>query len=566
MLSQLPPNFIDVEQVAGISNAVTMKTAPDGRLFLSEQQGTLLIVKDGRLLAEPFLRVPVDNMGERGLLGVAFDPAFDMNQHIYVYYTAAGPQVHNRVSRFTARGDTVVPGSEVVLVDLPPVRNWLHNGGSLVFGTDGKLYVAVGDDDTPDQAQRLDNPFGKILRIKPDGSIPDDNPFADQTTGLNRAIWALGLRNPFTIAKQPSTDRILINDVGRSDWEEINLGAAGANYGWPVTEGPTSDPRFTGPLHAYAHSTPTDFGCAITAGVFYDPAQNQFPDEYRGQYYFTDFCNGKLQMLDLSTGAVSVFGTDLPKFPVAMEVTPDGSLWLLSRVVGVVTAGDASGVLNKISYRTDLNPILLTQPKDALAAKGELVTFSVKASGAEPLSYQWQHNEVDIPGANRPSYMLRAASQLSNGGRFRVIVRNQLGAVVSEDAVLRVVPSHRPRVSVSVSPRKRFYNAGERVRFQVGGTDREDGSLPLKRISFRVDMYHDDHVHPYVPTTTGRRIQSLRLPTDLHSEGTIWFRVYVTAKDSSGLSTTVTRDIWPEALKTRTARNYTRLKVPVVAI
>ena len=101
-------------------------------------------------------------------------------------------------------------------------------------------------------AQAMTTLQGKLLRLNPDGSIPDDNPFYHTAHGKYRAIWALGLRNPFTFAVQPGTGRILINDVGQGTWEEINEGVAGANYGWPVTEGPTSDPRFRGPIHHYA--------------------------------------------------------------------------------------------------------------------------------------------------------------------------------------------------------------------------------------------------------------------------------------------------------------------------
>ena len=101
-------------------------------------------------------------------------------------------------------------------------------------------------------AQAMTTLQGKLLRLNPDGSIPDDNPFYHTARGKYRAIWALGLRNPFTFAVQPGTGRILINDVGQGTWEEVNEGVAGANYGWPMTEGPTSDPRFRGPIHHYS--------------------------------------------------------------------------------------------------------------------------------------------------------------------------------------------------------------------------------------------------------------------------------------------------------------------------
>lgn len=128
-----------------------------------------------------------------------------------------------------------VPGSEVVLLELNNLSATNHNGGALHFGRDGKLYAAVGENAVTSNAQTLNNLLGKILRINKDGSIPADNPFYDSTTGDNRSIWALGLRNPFTFAVHPNSGRIFINDVGQSSWEEINEGVAGANYGCPQT-------------------------------------------------------------------------------------------------------------------------------------------------------------------------------------------------------------------------------------------------------------------------------------------------------------------------------------------
>jgi glucose/arabinose dehydrogenase len=129
--------------------------------------------------------------------------------------------------------------------------------------------------------------LGKMLRLNADGTIPTDNPFFGSTTGKNRAIWAMGLRNPFTFAFKPASSMMFINDVGQNTWEEIDDGVAGANYGWPTTEGPTTDPRFNAPRYAYDHSTGT---CAITGGAFYVPMTMQFPADYAQDYFFADFC------------------------------------------------------------------------------------------------------------------------------------------------------------------------------------------------------------------------------------------------------------------------------------
>src|SRR5437773_2487502 len=195
------------------------------------------VIKTGSLLSTPFVSLTVDSSGERGLLGIAFDPNFATNHYLYVYYTVATSPIHNRVSRFTAAGDTAAPGSHAVILELNNLSSATnHNGGAIHFGPDGKLYVAVGENANGANAQTLGNRLGKVLRINPDGSIPTDNPYFNTASGANRAIWALGLRNPFTFAFEPGTGTMYINDVGQSTWEEIDVGRAGANYGWSIIE------------------------------------------------------------------------------------------------------------------------------------------------------------------------------------------------------------------------------------------------------------------------------------------------------------------------------------------
>src|SRR5262249_29149952 len=147
--------------------------------------------KNGVLLATPFVTLSVNSLGERGLVGVAFDPNFAINQFVYVYYTTSAAPIHNRVSRFTANGD-VAAGSETVILDLNNLSTATnHNGGPIHLGLGNKLYIAVGENATASNAQTLTNLLGKMLRINPDGTIPPDNPFLQQTSGKNQAIWAL---------------------------------------------------------------------------------------------------------------------------------------------------------------------------------------------------------------------------------------------------------------------------------------------------------------------------------------------------------------------------------------
>jgi glucose/arabinose dehydrogenase len=343
----LPPNFARSQVVGGLASPTAMEFAPDGRLFVAEQRGTLRVLKAGGNLAT-FLDISgrVDSAGERGLLGVAFDPAFSNNHYVYLYYTqrATGTTpVHNRVIRVTARGDRAVIGSKKLILRLNSLSSATnHNGGAIHFGEDGKLYVAVGDNANSGNAQSLRNLKGKVLRINKDGTIPRNNPFYKRATGTNRAIWALGLRNPFSFAVQPHKGKVFINDVGEQRWEEINRGSAGANYGWPRYEGPESNSRYLGPVFAYRHGSTKATGCAITGGAFYNPPTRQFPRGYVGDYFFADICSGWIRRFDGATGDVTGFAAGLSS-PVALEVSKGGGLYYLSR-------GGRTGAVGKIRY------------------------------------------------------------------------------------------------------------------------------------------------------------------------------------------------------------------------
>ena len=343
----LPPNFARSQVVGGLASPTAMEFAPDGRLFVAEQRGTLRVVKSGANLAT-FLDISgrVDSAGERGLLGLAFDPAFSNNHYVYLYYTqrATGTTpAHNRVIRVTARGDRAVAGSKKLILRLDNLSSATnHNGGAIHFGEDGKLYVAVGDNANGENAQSLRNLKGKILRINKDGTIPRDNPFYKRATGRDRVIWALGLRNPFSFAIKPHKGKVFINDVGEQTWEEINQGAAGANYGWPRYEGPESNPSYRSPVFAYRQGSTNTTGCAITGGAFYNPTTRQFPRGYLGDYFFADFCSGWIRRLDAATGDVTGFATGLSS-TVDLKVSKGGSLYYLSR-------GDGAGLVGKIRY------------------------------------------------------------------------------------------------------------------------------------------------------------------------------------------------------------------------
>jgi len=456
----LPAGFSETLVANGLSSPTSMDFAPDGRLFVCLQGGQLRVIKNGSLLPTPFVSLTVNSSGERGLLGVAFDPNFATNNFVYVYYTAPTPSIHNRVSRFTANGDVAVAGSELVLLDLENLSATNHNGGAIHFGPDGKLYVAVGENAVPSNSQTLTNRLGKVLRINSDGSIPSDNPFFNTATGVNRSIWALGLRNPFTFAFQPGTGRLFINDVGQNAWEEINDGIAGSNYGWSTCEGFCTPPNsnFRDPLFQYGHGSTSTTGCAIVGGGFYNPATIQFPASYVGKYFFADLCTGWIRVFDPTNNTAADFGSGVAT-PVDLKVGSDGSLYYLA--IG-------SSAVFRIQFTGGTAPTITTHPSNQTVLQGQSATFNVVASGSATLNYQWQRNQVNISGATSAGYTLPNAAFADNGAKFRVIVSNGFGNATSNEATLTV----NAPPSITAHPSDQTVAQGQPSTFSVvaGGT------------------------------------------------------------------------------------------------
>jgi glucose/arabinose dehydrogenase len=340
----LPAGFTKNESwVDGLTSATAFAQAADGRLFVAEQGGTLRVVKNGVLQVQPFVSLAnVDSQGERGLIGVALHPNFATNGWVYVYHTTTQNGTHNRITRYTAAGDVAAPGNPTVIFNLPALSAATnHNGGAMHFGNDGKLYVGVGDNARGSPAQDKTMLWGKLLRLNDDGTIPTDNPFFAASNGADfGAVWAYGLRNPFTFAVRPTDGRIHINDVGEVTWEEVNVGTAGANYGWPTSEGNERIATgMTAPLFTYKHSAtnpegngPGGFfvGQCIAGGTFY-PAGGNFPAMYRGSYFFADYVAHTVGRIDLANGNAAYAFAKLDGDPVDMLTGADGALYILRR-------------------------------------------------------------------------------------------------------------------------------------------------------------------------------------------------------------------------------------------
>jgi glucose/arabinose dehydrogenase len=550
LFAVLPTGYVDTLVAGGLQQPVSVDFAPDGRVFVTEQTDRIRIIKDGQLLAEPFATLDVSSSGERGVLGVELDPDFASNGYLYVFHTAKTPTLHNRVSRFTAAGDVAAPGSEQVIFDLDRLENGslVHNGGDLKFGPDGKLYISAGENGNGANAQSLTTTLGKMLRVNPDGSIPDDNPFFAQTTGDNRAIYAMGLRNPYTFDISPA-GRIFVNDVGAASWEEINDVVAGGNYGWPKVEGPNSaatDPAYLAPIFAYRHGsraagidkTDEPLGAAISGGTFYDPpggAASPFPADLADDYFFVDGTNQWIWRLDPATGQQQRFAGRIGP-AVDIEAAPDGSLWYTFWGLGEVHRITAQDV--------DTAPQITLQPAPQSVAIGQPANFTVEAVGRAPLTYQWRRGGVPIDGATQPSYGIVAAAA-DEGAAFDCVVTNELGSVTTSAATLTVIADAPPAPAILTPKEGKPYKAGQSISFKGAATDAEDGKLPASAFSWRVDFHHDEHFHPFIPETAGRKSGSARIPRVGETSANVWYRIHLTVTDSQGVTATTFRDVFP---------------------
>jgi len=295
------------------------------RLFVLEQKGVIRIIERERKVRQPFADLrdrvhnPVMPGDERGLLGLAFHPDYQTNGFLFLNYI--DEEDNTIISRFrvSKNPDKLDAASEKILIKLKqPYTN--HNGGHMVFGPDGYLYIGLGDGgkwgDPFNHAQRLDNLFGKLLRINVNKgepySIPKDNPFIG-IEGAREEIWMYGLRNPWRFSFDHKTGDLYIGDVGQDMWEEIDYvpakEAGGQNFGWRIMEGnhcynPKDGCDTTGILPIYEYPNDANYmktfigmdepnvdGCSVTGGYVY--RGSNLPQFY-GTYFFADYCSGNI--------------------------------------------------------------------------------------------------------------------------------------------------------------------------------------------------------------------------------------------------------------------------------
>lgn len=400
----------------GFNKPLDIKHCGDDRLFIVEQPGIIRIMsKDGNIYPTPFLDITsqvLSSGNEQGLLGLAFSPNYKEDGYFYVNYTTAPSPGTTVISRFSvnpADSNEADAGSEEVLLTFnQPYSN--HNGGNMMFGKDGYLYISVGDggsqNDPQNNGQNVNTLLGKLLRIdvtdQSPYAIPVDNPFAGNPNAMEE-IWAYGLRNPWRCSVDRLTGDIWIADVGQNVYEEINFqdvnSIGGENYGWRCREGASacgtcntsgcSGLTFTDPVFQYAHSNFSS--CSVTGGYVYRGAQYS---KLFGRYIFTDYCSGQFWSIvrlpngtfdpdtlqDFANNQFTSFGED-----------NNGELYVTYR-----GSTSNNGRIYRITETSDCKPVAFITFDDTVSG---CAPVKLTALRGDTLSYQWFNSAGAINGA-----------------------------------------------------------------------------------------------------------------------------------------------------------------------
>ena len=550
-----PPGFQNEIVVVGVDQPTTIEFLPDGRMLVGELQEYIWLVPPGAGQPDPQLFLQLDSagiVGTQGLMDIELDPDFEANGYYYIFYTK-GSLARNRVSRFTASGNQTVPGSEVVLwQDIQPAFEE-HQGGAVVFGPDGKLYITVGEQFVPEYAQRLDSYRGKVLRINRDGSIPTDNPFYDGAGTNLDAIFAMGLRNPFRATFDPVTGRMFIGEVGGNDpdiaMEEVNPLVRGANFGWPDCEGACGTPGFTSPIYAYPHA---GRDACVVGGFVY--RGSRFPNSYYGSYFFGDYAQHWIRRLTLDTnGNVNgVFNfepadgsLDGPYGdPTCLKEGPDGALyyadfshdpenyWAMIRRIRYLGTNDPPSAIASAFPTAGLPPLT--------------VNFSSAGSldpEGQPVTYFWTF------GDNLTSTLANPSHVYAQAGMYSVRLAVSDGVNTSLSAPLAIVVGNPPAVTIQNPTNGLIFRAGDVINFSGSATDPEDGPLPPNALNWTIVFHHATHIHPVSGPWSSTNQGSFAIPSVGHPYGhDTSYEIILIATDSSGLQSSASVTVYPDLI------------------
>ena len=543
--------------LSGLKNPTLIRFAPDGDAYIGEQGGTILIYRQGKLLATPVISIPnVQGTIECGLLGLAFDPNFSTttpgNGYIYVSYRINVTNSQNvtqpfaQLSRFTVVNDVANPSSEKVFYRGNQAQNGHHPGNDLKLGPDGKLWWSVGDNDPNiTNAQALGNIYGKILRFNLDGSVPSDNPFLN-VAGAVPYIYADGVRNPFRFTFLPNGEPMMentgstyINDA----WEDLYLIQPGENFGWPYYSGYCGSCGYANPTFEYGHE-PWDGAASAIAAYSAPSAGPGFPQPLATNVvYVGDYDRGDIEAVQfdptyhtpmsdtiVDTGAGSI---------ADLEEGPDGNLYFVSIFQGTMSEISAPGPFPPIAAGT-------ATPETANPLNVDFSSAGSSDPYGAPLSFSWNFGDGSPAStAADPTHMYT----LPGSYTATLTVSDPTHSSSTNIAVIAGTPP--PMVTINAPS---TYNAGQTINFSGTAVDSVDGVMPGYDYTWKVDFisngvvepsWYGEVAYPFYGPMTGSTSGSVTIPVDPYQTPNTYYRISLTATDSLGLSTTATQNVTP---------------------
>ena len=588
-----PAGFDETILANGLDKTSDATQAPDGRIFIAEQNGRVKVLPTGSSTATTILDISsrVNSYDDRGLVGIAVDSDFAHNNYLWLLYSyelaplvpdSLGPTV-SRLSRVTVSPTNVV-GPETVILgtyssgacpspsntsDCIPGDATEHVVGTVYSAPDGTLWLGSGDASSssfadPRALRTYDEQSfaGKIIHIDRNGFGLPGHPFCPGDTDLSHVctkLYSKGHRNPFRFFLR-SNGSLVVGDVGWNTREEVDLipPGGGRNYGWPCYEGVIHTPNYSGMPECAAEyakegtanaDTPPDYdyphnlsSAAVVGGPEY--TGTQFPAAYRNTIFIGDYAFGFIRRLVLDAqGRVSSAqdfasnwfgGTDL-------EQMPDGSL--LYTAFGNGNPG--TGSLRKITFSTTNHP-----PTAAAAATPSsgaaplLVTFSSAGSSdpdGDTLTYLWDFGDGSATSTQaNPSHTYASAGVYT----ARLTVNDARGGTDSKTVQIGV-NNTAPTVTINAPTDNALFQEGDTVALSGSATDTEEGALPASALRWRVTLHHADHIHP-VTDLVGTAQATFTTQTDHDADS--YYEIVLTATDSSGLSGSKTVNIRPQTI------------------
>ena len=520
----LPAGYVESSVVSGVGGVTAIAWSPTGDLWITGKNGEVWVQRGGSL--SQITSLPVSTDGERGIGNLAIDPDYATNRLVWIYYTAAAPAPHNRLSRFTDAGSQLL--DEDVVMEGPALKNIIHNGGGLAFGLDGTIYLSIGDDDQRSvTAQDPHDRRGKVLHLNRDGSPAVFNPYLDGSAG-DPLVWALGFRNPFRLGVQAGSGTVFIGDVGADKFEELDLWLGGGNYGWDHIEGP-QPPGLTGyvyPVYSYAHDSTV--GNAIIAGGFV-PAGN-FPPDHVGNYFFADEAAGRIYRMQLDTSnqptQTDIWATDVLT-PTYLAFGPDGALYYTSF---------SGAEVRRISYTGSLVP----QPQAVATAtpdngKSPLTVHFDASGSSDPagtgLLYAWDFGDGSGSTSAQTSHSYPSGAYAAG-----LTVTSGAGLSASAPPIPIVSGNVKPLALIEAPANESHYVPNTTVAFSGLGYDGEDKWEDCSHFEWRVLLHHVPpggtvgHIHPWLGPLAGVCKGSFEAAS--HEDDNVYYEIILNVTDS----------------------------------